>query len=1137
MADVGARGTKIAGSDEFAGQATDNAARLFLDANYFSTLSAGDSTTNGVTSAAPLVLAPELESQSQQKPGTVFAPQPQQINAGQVASIAFTAVQSDNSGGAGGDYFQFVLLAPVTTGTTIYFTDNGYRTDVSAFRTNENMLRWVAQSNLAAGTVVSFVAPLGAGPASTAEWTGITPSSGATLGTAAFGLATAGDNITALVNPTFGGTDALTGTAIAAITWGGATFSPTFTASSGNGTTALPPGLTDGVNAVSIAATDNGLYTGTTFAGTQDQLLAALNNEGNWSTSTNPFTTFAPATAFTVQPSGAFSINDPVAVAEGNSGTTAITFTVTRSGTNLFGAASVDWALDFTGVSNPANGADFSGSTSGTVNFATDQTTATITVNVAGDVAIEPNENFRVVLSNNTAGTTTSDNSGTGTITNDDLPNVAPTFAVSTFATTRVSTTGAGAQQTGGGATTGANGTLSVSADGTRLVFQSSATNLVSGDTNAVADTFVKDLVTGAVTRVSVGTTGAQLGAASTLGIISPDGTRILFNNNSNVSIYDTATGTSSVASATTGGAGLGQSFAGVFSPDGTRIAFFSYNSGAAGDTNGNGDIYLKTLVSGATQTGALTWISLTSTGGVGNNQNDKMPLFSGDGARIAWSTDSTNMVPNDTNGVYDVVIRDIATNNLSRVSTTSTGVQGNGHSTLGSINFDGTKVVIISAATNFTSGADANGAQQDIFIKDLTTGSLTLVSSSAAGVQSNGTSLGGILSPDGTRVAFISNATNLVAGDTNGQYDLFVKTLATGAIQRISTATDGTQGNGGFGTLGQFSSNFITWSPDSSTVYYTSDSTNLVAGDTNAQADVFATFLGAGATQGYVENGPAVQLVSNVTVGDPDSAVYAGGTLTIAITGGAATGDVLSLSGTGITVSGTDVSYNSTVIGTLTASATSLSIALNASATDAAVQAITQAARFANTTEAPATAARTITFTLVDGGGTTGGGNDTASFTRTVSAVSVNDAPAGTDGSVTVGTGTTRAFTAADFGFSDIDGNSLAAVRITTLPSAGTIFYDADGAGGSLTYTAAASAGTPGFTFQVQDNGGTANGGVDLDQSANTLTLNVTPLNNAPAGTNATLTISEDAPRTLTATDFGFSDTDGNNLLAVTIT
>ena len=82
--------------------------------------------------------------------------------------------------------------------------------------------------------------------------------------------------------------------------------------------------------------------------------------------------------------------------------------------------------------------------------------------------------------------------------------------------------------------------------------------------------------------------------------------------------------------------------------------------------------------------------------------------------------------------------------------------------------------------------------------------------------------------------------------------------------------------------------------------------------------------------------------------------------------------------------------------------------------------------------------------------------------------------------------------------------------------------------------------AGYASFTFQVQDDGGTANGGVDLDAIANTMTVNVTAVNDAPAGTNNTVTTLEDTQYTFTAADFGFTDPNdspANALTAVKIT
>jgi len=183
-----------------------------------------------------------------------------------------------------------------------------------------------------------------------------------------------------------------------------------------------------------------------------------------------------------------------------------------------------------------------------------------------------------------------------------------------------------------------------------------------------------------------------------------------------------------------------------------------------------------------------------------------------------------------------------------------------------------------------------------------------------------------------------------------------------------------------------------------------------------------------------------------------------------------------------------------------------------------------------------------TFTYTVTSGSVT-----ETANVNVTVTAV--NDAPAGTNATVTTNEDTTRTFSAADFGFtdtSDSPANALSAVVITTLPLSGSLTLSGNpvSAGqsipvaslGSLVYTPAANAngaGLASFTFQVQDDGGTANGGVNLDQSPNTITINVTAVNDAPVAVADRLIVSKGATVTLQASAFIGNDTDvdGNSL------
>jgi hypothetical protein len=209
---------------------------------------------------------------------------------------------------------------------------------------------------------------------------------------------------------------------------------------------------------------------------------------------------------------------------------------------------------------------------------------------------------------------------------------------------------------------------------------------------------------------------------------------------------------------------------------------------------------------------------------------------------------------------------------------------------------------------------------------------------------------------------------------------------------------------------------------------------------------------------------------------------------------------------------------------------------------------------RFAPAANASGPGYASFGFQLRDDGGTASGGVDLdpAAHTMTVNVASVNDAPSGANNTVTTLEDTAYVFVTADFGFSDADGNALAAVKIATLSSTGTLTNNgvavsagqvvsaADIAAGRLRFSPAANANGAGyasFTFQVQDDGGTANGGADLDPIARTMTVGVTAVNDAPSAANNTVTTLEDTAYVFAAADFGFSDIDGNALAAVRIT
>ena len=202
-----------------------------------------------------------------------------------------------------------------------------------------------------------------------------------------------------------------------------------------------------------------------------------------------------------------------------------------------------------------------------------------------------------------------------------------------------------------------------------------------------------------------------------------------------------------------------------------------------------------------------------------------------------------------------------------------------------------------------------------------------------------------------------------------------------------------------------------------------------------------------------------------------------------------------------------------------------------------------------------------TVTVTVNDQANTGSGGAQQVSSQFAITVNAVNDAPSGADNTKTILEDNSYTFAAADFGFTDpIDAangthgaDAFFGVKLTTLPTAGTLTLSGGAVSvgqvvtvadiPNLVFAPVANANGTNyshFTFQVEDNGGTANGGVDLDQSANTFTFSVTPVNDAPAGTNKTVSPNEDSAYTFTTADFGFSDVNdspANNFLAVKIT
>ncbi|MBI5433774.1 MAG: PD40 domain-containing protein [Planctomycetes bacterium] len=225
----------------------------------------------------------------------------------------------------------------------------------------------------------------------------------------------------------------------------------------------------------------------------------------------------------------------------------------------------------------------------------------------------------------------------------------------------------------------------------------------------------------------------------------------------------------------------------------------------------------------------STTRVSVSSLGAQANG-NSLFAAISGDGRYVAFASDATNLAAGFVNGNGDIFVKDVQTGLTSIVSTASNGVYGNDGSYQPCLSADGHHVGFTSFATNLVSG-DTNGVE-DVFARDLTTGVTTRVSVASGGAQANGSSSAPTISADGRFVAFFSNASNLVAGDTNSASDVFVHDRQSGITSRVSLDSAGAQGDG--------QSAVPTISSDGRYVAFRSHSTNFVANDLNNEPDNF---------------------------------------------------------------------------------------------------------------------------------------------------------------------------------------------------------------------------------------------------------------------------------------------------------
>jgi Tol biopolymer transport system component len=238
-------------------------------------------------------------------------------------------------------------------------------------------------------------------------------------------------------------------------------------------------------------------------------------------------------------------------------------------------------------------------------------------------------------------------------------------------------------------------------------------------------------------------------------------------------------------------------------------------------------------VLAGATEAQVTQRASLNSAGEQAN-YDCKGPSISPDGRYVVFYSGATNLAPNSTFGFNCVFLRDRLVGTTERVSVNLAGGQPDAESHLPSVSADGRWVAFVSWATDLVPG-DTNGVE-DAFVRDRLTGTTERVSVSSSGAEANNwsdwTYGSNQLSADGRCVVFESPASNLVPGDTGGFVDVFVRDRLAGTTERVSVATGGAQASG------------ASWNPALSTdgrfVVFVSNAPNLVPNDTNGHDDVF---------------------------------------------------------------------------------------------------------------------------------------------------------------------------------------------------------------------------------------------------------------------------------------------------------
>ena len=342
---------------------------------------------------------------------------------------------------------------------------------------------------------------------------------------------------------------------------------------------------------------------------------------------------------------------------------------------------------------------------------------------------------------------------------------------------TRINTGPAGQQ------TDGAPGRPQISADGRHVVYYNTSDAILEADANGFTDIYLFDRETGANELISVSSTEAQANGDSFFARLTDDGRYVVFrsaasnlvpgdtNGFDDVFVRDRQLGeTYRVSVSSSGDEGNSAPYTACISNDGRFVTFGSdaTNLVAGGSTN-HFNVYLHDRLT------AETTLVSSGPGGQGGDALSWQPRISGDGKWITYESRATDLVVGDANGVKDVFVCDVQSGQTSRVSVNEAGEQGDNDSEDPSISDDGRYITYASQADNLVAGVISGGFDENVFVHDRMTGTVTLASIGPQGqVGDDGFADDPQISPEGRWVVF-STRSALVNEDVNGNTDVFI--------------------------------------------------------------------------------------------------------------------------------------------------------------------------------------------------------------------------------------------------------------------------------------------------------------------------------------------------------------------------